>query len=61
MSQVAAAAGAGDLNAAHAKALASSCSAMALESAGIMKLGQPQPESNLAPLRNSNAPQPAQW
>ena len=38
----------------------SSCSVTALESAGIMKLGQPQPESNLAPELNSRAPQPEQ-
>ena len=60
VAEVASAAGAGDLDAAHAEAR-SSCSSTALESAGSMKLGQPQPESNLAPLMNRSAPQPAQW
>jgi hypothetical protein len=41
--------------------LKSSTSVIACASAGSMKLGQPQPESNFAPLKKSSAPHPAQW
>jgi hypothetical protein len=54
-----AATGAGDFDAAHAEAPVLMLR-HGFESAGIMKLGQPQPESNLAPLKNSSAPHPAQ-
>ena len=59
MAQMAIALRARDLDPAHPKAEILNL-VIAFESAGSMKLGQPQPESNLAPLKNSSAPQPTQ-
>ena len=59
VTEVAAALRAGDLGADHAVA-AVVRGLDAVEAAGSTKLGQPEPEWNLASDRNSSAPQPAQ-
>jgi len=60
VAEMAPAAGAGDFDAAHAEGAVFMLDD-GLGLGGMVKLGQPHPESNLAPLRKSNAPQAAQW